>query len=325
MNESLADDAAPLSKDRSAGLVIFGILTILLGALCAMLIPLMLASQAMAEKSTGVPGNYQAIIPAVAVYGVLAVALVWLGIGSIRKRRWARALLLIGAWIWLVMGVLVMATLAFLLPQIAAGASAQGQMPAGAKWILVLVPLIFMGIIFLIVPGILVFFYRSPHVKATFERLDPTPCWTDRCPLPVLALSLMLGIGAVSMIGMALTSRSVFPFFGLLLSGPSASAAMIVMVAVWAWCARALYRLDPRGWLVVFAVICLFAISHMITYSFHDITEVYGLMGYTPQQREQIAKYSFLKNGVMAWSALIWTLPMLGYLLYVKKYFRPAR
>ena len=79
-------------KDRSAGLIVFGILTILLGCLAGLFVPLMLVGQAASARATSAPAPLSAILPAVLLYGILAVALVWLGIGSIMARRWARAL-----------------------------------------------------------------------------------------------------------------------------------------------------------------------------------------------------------------------------------------
>ena len=82
-------------KDRQTGLIVFGILEILLGCLCALLVPLMIWGQAMSAQATGGAPNFRMAIPGALVYAMLAVALVWLGIGSMRFRRWARALLLI--------------------------------------------------------------------------------------------------------------------------------------------------------------------------------------------------------------------------------------
>jgi hypothetical protein len=103
MNEPIppitpVETTAPTYKDRSTGLMIFGILTLLLGGLCGLFILLMLAGQASLARMNPAQANVAAILPAVAIYGVLAVALIWLGIGSIQARRWARALLLIFSW-----------------------------------------------------------------------------------------------------------------------------------------------------------------------------------------------------------------------------------
>ena len=50
--------------------------------------------------------------------------------------------------------------------------------------------------------------------------------------------------------------------------------------------------------------------------------EAYRLMGYPTQQREQLEKFNFLTRGVLVGGSLIILVPLLGYLLYVKKYFR---
>src|SRR5208283_4838121 len=85
----------PPHTDRSAGLIVFGILTILLGCLAGLFVLLILVGAAASAKATSAPATFSTILPAISIYGVLAVALVWLGIGSIMARRWARALLLV--------------------------------------------------------------------------------------------------------------------------------------------------------------------------------------------------------------------------------------
>ena len=194
-------------KDRSTGLVVFGILTILLGCVCAMFLPMMLFGQLANAENTGTPPNFLVMLPVDGLYGVLAVALVWLGIGSIKARRWARALLLIFSWSWLVMGFLMLVVMAFVMPIIMANASAASPghpaLPAAAMTVMMIFMLGFFGVFFVLVPGVFTFFYRSPHVKATCEARDPAMCWTDACPLPVLALCLWLAVGLPMMLLMA--------------------------------------------------------------------------------------------------------------------------
>src|SRR5580704_13973204 len=128
----------PAYNDRSTGLMIFGILTLLLGGLVGLLVPLMLFGQMMAAKAPNAPpANTSAILLAVAMYGCLAVALIWLGIGSIKARRWARALLLIFSWSWLVMGIFMTVIMPFVMAKALANLPANAQtgqptMPPGA-------------------------------------------------------------------------------------------------------------------------------------------------------------------------------------------------
>ena len=72
-------------KDRSTGLMIFGILTLLLGCLSALFVPMMIVGRLAAPAGSQAP--LSSIVPAVLIYGILAVALIWLGIGSITARR----------------------------------------------------------------------------------------------------------------------------------------------------------------------------------------------------------------------------------------------
>src|SRR5208337_5369886 len=98
-----------------------------LGCLAGLFVPLMLFGQMMAAKAPDAPPvNHAAMLPGIAVYGLLAVALVWLGIGSILARRWARALLLIFSWSWLIMGLFVSVFMAFMIPKTMANLSASG-------------------------------------------------------------------------------------------------------------------------------------------------------------------------------------------------------
>src|SRR5207248_3270305 len=110
-------DSASGFKDRKAGLVIFGILTALIGGLCALMVPLMLFGQAMATKQGAAMGTHT-ILPVATMYVGMAVIFIWLGIGSIMARRWARALLLVLSWSWLVIGVVSLGFMAVFLPKI---------------------------------------------------------------------------------------------------------------------------------------------------------------------------------------------------------------
>ncbi len=77
------EPVAPIEfKDRKTGLIVFGILTALLGALCALFVPLMLLGHAMSARTAGASQNFQALIPGLVMFTSLAIAFIWLGIGS---------------------------------------------------------------------------------------------------------------------------------------------------------------------------------------------------------------------------------------------------
>ena len=79
--------------NRHTGLMIFGVLTIGLGCMAALGTFFIVIGQLLAASIPNGPPPmpFSAILPGICVYVILAVALIWLGIGSIRARRWARA------------------------------------------------------------------------------------------------------------------------------------------------------------------------------------------------------------------------------------------
>lgn len=312
-------------KDRSVGLTIFGILTIMLGCLTGLFVPLMLFGQMASSKATGTSTPIATLLPALFLYGVLAVALVWLGIGSIMARRWARALLLIFSWCWLVMGAVGLATMAFILPKTLANLPSSGTtdhpaVPAAVMTGIMLVVFVVGGIIYVILPAIWTFFYSSRHVKATCEARDPVARWTDACPLPVLAICLWLAFSAPMLLIAPLAGHGVMPFFGMFLTGVPGTLFCLAAAAIWGYAAWSLYKLEQRGWWLILIAFCVFMVSGILTFAHHDMLEMYRLMGYPEAQIEQIQKSGFLVGNRMAWLMAFFALPFLGYLLFIKKY-----
>jgi MFS family permease len=331
MNES-NPEAAPVQsnpmpsyKDRSTGLTIFGILTLLLGGLCALLVLMMLAGQLVLTRTNPPQANFVAVLPIITIYGGLAAALVWLGIGSILARRWARALLLIFSWSWLITGLIVLVMMAFVMPQaLAQQSAANGNSGTPVPIEAVIAGMfLFLSIFFFVCPLLWTLFYKSPHVKATCEARDPVTRWTDACPLPVLALSLWLLPGASMMLFMPISAHGLMPFFGRFLTGLTGSFLCLLMAAVWACAAWLLYKLDVRGWWLILMAFLVVLVSTVMTYARHDMMEVYRLMGYPEAQIEQIQKTGLFTGHHMTWFMLFCMAPFLAYILFIKKYFQP--
>ena len=312
----------PQFKDRRTGLIVFGILEILLGGFCVLLMLLMLVAPMMAGAAGAPRGQFKMLLPAVAIYGLLAAGLIALGSGSILCRRWARALSLVLAWSWLVMGAVGLVLYALFLPKMLGTVGGPHPLPETARLVITVVALIFMALVFVALPGSLVLFYGSRQVKATCEARDPVPRWTDACPLPVLAMSLWLWFAVPMFVMMPVAYHGVAPFFGTFLTGVPGGLFYLFMAVIWAWAAWRLYRLDVRAWWVLLVALVLFSVSGLLTYAHHDIVEMYRLMGYPEAQIEQIQKSGLLAGNHMAWLTGCSMVPFLGYLLFVKKYLR---
>ncbi|MDH3717056.1 MAG: hypothetical protein OES79_02935 [Planctomycetota bacterium] len=314
--------ASGVYKDRSMGLLLFGCLQILMGSFCALMVPLMLISIPLAQQS-GQPSPGTSMVPAVVFYIVFAIAGVSLGIGSIRCRRWARALTLVGSWMWLLTGLASMLFLVLFMPRMFGQMEELGEMPAGAELFVLLFMGGILGCFYVVLPATFVAFYQNSHVKATCEWKNPQPCWTDRCPLPVLAMSLALGLMGMSMILM-LPSAMVFPIFGTFLSGIPAAIIILVLGVVLVALAYGSYQLQMAAWRGTLIVITLWALSTIVTFTRGGLMGMYEQMNMPEEQLEIIRRWGFANSAVSATSTAVGALFVLGYILYVRKYFVAA-
>ncbi|HAB17459.1 MAG TPA: hypothetical protein PLX89_21500 [Verrucomicrobiota bacterium] len=325
MSETGSNPVPAPHRDRSAGLVIFGVLTILFGTICALLVPLMVISQTMTPAQVN-PGGMQAIIPAALMYLGLAVILIWLGIGSIKARRWARALLVILFWGWLLVGVFSVVATALVMPPIMTSIQAmqpggQPPLPSSAIPVMITISLVILGLVFVVIPGIGVLFYSSSHVRATCEARDPVTRWTDACPLPVLAAVLWLALMVPMILLAPLSARGVLPFFGVVLTGWPALLGYVIIAAFWAWSALAMYRLDVRGWWVLLVSFAILTLSNVVMYSQYNLVEILELMRYPEAQLAMFRKMPLFNGRAMAWGMGLFSIPFFAYLWYIKRFF----
>jgi hypothetical protein len=180
-----------------------------------------------------------------------------------------------------------------------------------------------MAVFYLFLPGLFVTVYGSPSARATFERRDPVPRWTDRCPTPVLGLSLLLAYCAVGFLFSALLP--VLPLFGTMVGGAGSTVLSLGLAALLAVVALATYRLRPWAWWVILLVWLLGASS---TVSFlvrgFDWQRFYGQMGLPPEEIAMIQKmgmFDFLKAPETIVLVSLLLAGSLAFLLWVKKHF----
>lgn len=313
-------------KDRKVGLVIFGILQILLGGLCGLLVPLMILGtivSTVAAQDGAEAMNFKMMIPGVLVYLLAAIWFITMGIGSIMTRRWARALILISSWLWLITGALGFIFISFFMPDIYGEMVQSGQMPPAVAVIAKFVMIAVMTVVYLIIPGSLVLFYRSRHVKATCEYRDPNIRWTDKCPLPVLAVSLLCAGWAVSMLWMGAFNWAI-PFFGDVLSGISGAVLVLILVLLLAYTSWGTFKLDMKAWWCALLVIVGWFLSATITFSSGDMLTYYEKMGLPAQQMEMMKQYDFFSGPAMGLMMAFWVIAIILYLMYIRKYFVAA-
>lgn len=212
--------------DRHAGLVGFGVLQIAAGAACAaLLLGTVAGAEAAARQGTTLP-----VASTIFLFGIAASYFVTVGVGSIRARRWARALSVSVSALWLAGGAL------------GAIATAIVRAPVDIRGIVILGASIVISIA-------LIAFYSRDDVRATVELRDPKRRWTDRVPAPVLALVVVMGVAAAWLL--VNLSSPVVPIFGSILTGASASLTLLALAALCAILAVQLYRLKESAWWTV--------------------------------------------------------------------------
>jgi hypothetical protein len=307
-------------KDRKTGLVVFGVIEILLGGLCLLLAVASAFSAGLQGAAYGGDTVWPQMLPAVCVYLFAAVALTWLGIGSILARRWARALLLVSSWTFLVIGVGTLAVMLLVLPRLFAGLDTNANLPPAAHAIIMAAVASILAVMYVIWPGILVLFYGSRNVRATCEARDPVERWTDRCPLPVLAISLLMAFSALSMLSTA-AFGFVVPFFGHILQGAAGAAVCAAIFVLLLTLARGCYRLRPAAWWGVVLLIAGGALSTVLTFSRHTMLDFYARMNFDDAQLDAVRNMNVFEGGRMELFTLAWALLFLVYMLAIRRFF----
>ena len=314
-----APPEVPSYKDRTGGLVAVGIMELLFGSVCAGFVLLMAVLTELAPRSgAGAAPPTAAFAMNVVIYSLFAAYFFSVGIGSIRRRRWARALGLIVSWMWLLVGVVSLATLAVLLPRLLPNFA-----PGGPPAVIMAVIFGTTFVLYVFIPGIFILFYRSRHVQATCEAHDRKVRWTDRAPLPVIGVSLMFACGAVALL--ASLSYAAVPLLGTILTGVPAMIVVLAVAGLMALLALQLYRLKLQAWWTLLLFQIAGVIVGTITLLRTNFDELYERMGImTPQLRA-------LHLGQLYRDPLLW-LPIgatwLGFFLFVlwiRRYFvRPG-
>jgi len=317
-------------RDRSTLLAIFGVFQIIFGLMAALMIPLIALSAFMSRLAPGSsmrPGQY---VSASATYLFIAGALICLGIGSMRAKRWARSLTLVVSWYWLIVGVLITILLTAVLPvsmraalqaqQNAAGASSSG-VSTGVMAVILTIMIVFIAIILIAVPIAYVVVYTREDVAATCRYRDPAASWTDRAPLPVLGASVVFFLGSLYLLVTGV-STPVFPFFGRYLTGIVGSACFVVLAALDAYLAIALFRLKSVGWWIAILTVPLRVFSMALTYARADLMQAYSKMGMSDTQLQMMQSNPVLRGHVILWWSLLSMVILFGYLLWLKRYFK---
>ena len=243
------------ARDYATGRVLFGLLYLVIGVL--------LLAKAVVFALLSVPGiasvasRFGSEIPLTAVLSLVpAVFFLALGFGSIAARRWARSLVLAFSLVWLAVGVLCVLFGLVWLPRIHAAvrpvmAASEGAGSGSSHSVLWFCVSAVLAAVFL--PAACALFYGNAGVRRECERRDAEARWTDRVPVPVLVLIVVLGIVAMLALQIAFSATRQRAYFGHALGGEARAAwaalGLAEMAAAWG-----LARIRRLAWVAAIVV-----------------------------------------------------------------------
>ena len=305
-------------RDRSSGLIVFGVAEILIGVFTALLVPLMLLALLASRSMDGGQGSMDlaTVLPSTVIYALIAVLFVWIGIGSIRARRWARALMLSVSWLWLITGIMAMVAMWLIVLQYLGFAVFTG-LPEAA---LVLLVVIISGFFYVMLPLAFVLFYRSDDVAATCRARDPNPSWFDEAPPQIVSLVLVYAFGLVSVLVMP-AYNFMFPVFGTVLDGWMGGMAWLAVAALLVYLLMATVKSDQRAWTVAMTASLVAALSSTVTAAVVPYARWIDHMELPLAQEEMMAELGSLSSTTMVLLSVFMWASWIGYLLHIRRFF----
>ncbi len=314
---------APDDADRSTRLMLAGMLACLCGLFAVMM-------AALNMSTLGHPRAHVMNTPVDIKYTVFfllaAVAFVWLGIGLAKARRWAWTLTVVLSWMWLIFGALGLATVMFFMSQMKDEAivphGGAKVASSGAMTAMMIGFGVFGACIAVLMPVVFLMLCHSKSVRATCWKRDPKARWTDRCPMPVLAVTIFHASWIWTMLWL-LASMRTMPMFGMLLSGASGAALILGIVLVLGWLAWGTYRLQMAAWWGSLLVGIVSALNVVVTHWHADLAKLYEKMGMPADRLDLIQKTGIL-DATSFWAprvGLVVGAAWLGYLIFVRRYF----
>lgn len=308
-------------KDHSTGLIVFGTLEIVLGIL-AFSVAMFLLILVSAAGLGGMKASHFWLVMGLLFY--LTAWLIVIGLGSIKAQRWARMLALVGSWVTIFFGTLVLALLLYILPGACDLLTDSGVLsPSSAVAVLTFFIIMFF-LLQLVMPMVAIAFYNLRGVQGTCERLNPDPCWTDRCPLPLLAMGFISVLGSLSVVLGSSINYVVF-LFGKVLVGWKGFAVVLPVAVVCGYVGWGAFSRKMHAWWAAYGIIVIVSASMMLTFSEIDMHTLYTAMGYQAEQIVQLNQMHLLDPAVLNVTTCIWGIMASVYLVWVRDCFRPER
>jgi hypothetical protein len=331
-------------KNHKAGLMVFGILLIIAGALAGcggLATPFLTLIPTIPGQSR--PG-LATILPATFFYLGVAGALITLGVGSVSMKRWVRPIVVVSGTLIAMLGILMSVLMLVMIPTLTAtmqqsiqkslaaanATTAPATMPAtplpatpamasGILYAGMAGAIIGMVIFYIGIPGALALYYRQTDVRRTLEYYDSVERWTDRVPMPILALVILSVLfGGGSLINLTVPATVAF---GTILTGPAAIAWIVLSSAGFIASVVLLVRMNQKGLAIFIPTCVIYTVSSTVSAFRLDPVELYRAMGMDEESVQQVAGFNSLTSGPGQFIWAIVFVLLAVYAFWARKYF----
>ena len=273
-------------KNRRGLLIGVGIVELLFAAFLLLMLLLMGFSFVMTlfldQSEQLYPAGSVAYV--IIIYGGMCAFFVVMGIGTIRGKTWARKIMLVVSAFWFLTGLMTLLFSLFAMNPLFDMMDTMSGLPIGG--IIKAVMTVFLVIFFVLLLALMCRVNVSPDVKRTFDTLDEQKHWTDRMPLPLLAVFMF-----VVFVGLSLLSSVFMPvpfmFFGAPMSGPQGKGLWLLSAVLLFFFAYLLFKKRKAGWIGSLALYSFFSLTTIVTIISKGLSAYYQDAGmYVPSPAE---------------------------------------
>jgi hypothetical protein len=184
----------------------------------------------------------------------------------------------------------------------------------------VAVTIVVIGLLYVVLPGIFVLFYRSPAVTHTCRARHPEREWIDGCHQKLRTLMVVWVLFAVSILLMP-AYNFLFPLFGLLLTGLGGAFLWVLVLAACLALAVGTYRRSSWAWWGGVALTLAATLSSTLTVLRFDTSEIMALMALPEEQMAVAQAFAMLDRWALALGAVVVWGTFLAYLMTLRRYF----
>lgn len=292
--------------------------------------------KAMAELAGMQDMMWSASLINLVFYGGCGLLFLVVAYGCFASRRWSRPFVLTLGWGWLYTGVVMLLALAVTLPGLkgmmsqsmdkalekSGGGAAAAPAMDGIFAVIMVIYFVTIALFLIALPALILWLQWHRDVRLTLESRDPVARWTDRQAAPLIGMTITAGLLAIMTVPGLFMMR--VPWMAPFLPPGILKILWCLLPVVWAAVAWGSYRRHLSAWFLTILFLVIGTATGLSSMKGIDWAELYRSMGMPESEIETLATmmsgmFSPVKMGVLMSASM---LPLLGFLIWVFKYFR---